>query len=115
MTMPKEITNTERIANELLLEKYEPILFITFSVEATRQLDGNLAETAEKIRVNTGYRVIIIPNEKETTAKILSVCKTEIVEIEKLMEYIYGKFEDSVDLQTTPFSKLKDRLKNIGK
>jgi hypothetical protein len=57
---------------------------------------------------------MVIPNEKETTAKIISVCGAEVVEIDRLMEYIYGKFEDSVDLKTTPFSKIKERVNNIG-
>ena len=43
--MSKDITNTERIANELLLEKYRPLMMVKLSKSTTLRI-GDLEKFA---------------------------------------------------------------------
>ena len=44
--MGKNITNTERIANELLLEKYKPLMVVQLSKATTTRIGTNLEKFA---------------------------------------------------------------------
>mgnify|MGYP001277752492 FL=1 len=78
--------NTKKIANELLLEKYEPILVIKLiRIPPVEELQA----FASKIQKDFGYQTLVLPGEIETTVDIISVCKTESVEIENLKEKVY--------------------------
>ena len=47
--MKKNITKTEIIANELLLERYKPIMIIQLSRTTTQKLSNKLKQFAEDI------------------------------------------------------------------
>jgi len=109
--MEKNISKTERIANELLIERYKPILVIQLSVSATRNLGGKLKQFAEDISERTIYEVLIFPDEKETSIKIVSICNSETQNIEDIKEYVYKKYEGYKD-GNGPFNTIKDRIDN---
>jgi|TARA_B100001778_G_C18020521_1_gene376362 hypothetical protein len=111
--MEKNISKTERIANELLIERYKPILVIQLSVSTTRNLSGKLKQFAEDISERTRYEVLIFPDEKETSVKIISICNTETTNIEEIKNYVYKKYEN-YRVDKGPFNQIKDRI-NDGK
>ena len=78
----KEITKAEKIANELLIEKYEPILVLKLNIEYI----GGMSETELKEKTNnvsehTGYKVLLLPTSGENDAKIIGVCGTQQFDI----------------------------------
>ena len=84
--MIDKLKNTKRIANELLLEKYEPILVI--KLIRIPPVD-ELQTFASKIQKDFGYQTLVLPGELETSVEIVSVCKSESTEIETLKEKVY--------------------------
>ena len=80
--MVKEITNTERIANELLIEKYRPIMVIKLSKSTTLRVGSDLEKFALDISEKSGYEVLLLPDEDKTEIEIVSVCNSEFVVLE---------------------------------
>jgi len=109
--MSKNITNTERIANELLLEKYKPVMVVKLSHKATTNLKGNLETFALDVSKKTKYEVLIFPDEEKTEVNIVSVCNSEIISLEDLQKDIYRKDTQKEKLKNTPFTTIKDKLK----
>ena len=107
--MSKDITNTERIANELLIEKYRPLMVLKLSKPTTLRV-GNLEKFALDISDKSGYEVLIFPDEEDTDIKIVSVCDSEFQDIQELKDYIYEKYETSL-LNKSPYKKVKDYIK----
>tara|TARA_R110002020_G_scaffold345305_1_gene559315 strand:+ start:326 stop:670 length:345 start_codon:yes stop_codon:yes gene_type:complete len=105
--MTRKISNTEVISNELLIEKYEPIMVITLSHSTTMRLVGKLKEFALDISERTNYEVLMFPDEEQTTVKIVSVCKADKIDLKDIKDYIYKKYEQT-NLEDTPFSRIKD-------
>jgi len=84
--MTDKLKNTKRVANELLLEKYEPILVIKLiRIPPVDELQA----FAAKIQKDFGYQTLVLPGEIETTVDIISVCKSESMQIEELKERVY--------------------------
>ena len=84
--MTDKLENTKKIANELLLEKYEPILVIKLiRIPPVDELQA----FASKIQKDFGYQTLVLPGELETTVDIVSVCKSESTEIKELKEQVY--------------------------
>ncbi len=84
--MTDKLENTKKIANELLLEKYEPILVIKLiRIPPVEELQA----FASKIQKDFGYQTLVLPGELETTVDIVSVCKSESTEIKELKEQVY--------------------------
>ena len=84
--MIDNLKETKKIANELLLEKYEPILVIKLiRVPPVDELQA----FASKIQKDFGYQTLVLPGELETTVDIVSVCKTESIGISELKEKVY--------------------------
>ena len=108
--MSKDITNTERLTNELLLETYKPLLVVKLSKSTTLRLSSHLKEFATDINKKTGYEVLLFPDEDTTSVDIVSVCKSENIELEKLKEDVYNKYERS-SIGEIPFTKIKDIIK----
>ena len=108
--MSKDITNTERIANELLLEKYKPLMVVKLSGRATNNLKGNLKDFAVDISKKTKYEVLIFPDEDITEVKIVSVCNSEKMKLEDLQNYIYGKEKNTH--KNIPYTPIKDKIKD---
>ena len=108
--MTKEISNTERISNELLIEKYEPVMVIALSHSTTIRLIGKLKEFALDISSRTNYEVLLFPDEEQTTVNIVSVCNTDKIDLQAIKDYIYKKYEQN-NLEHTPFTKIKDIIK----
>jgi hypothetical protein len=109
--MSKEINSTERLANELLLERYKPLMVVKLSRSATNSLSDRLETFAVDLSNKTNYEVLVFPDEDITSVEIVSVCNTEILEIENIREYVYGKYEKKEDLNNTPYTKVKDFIK----
>ena len=107
--MSKDITNTERIANELLLEKYKPLMIVKLSHTATNNLQGKLEEFAINISKKTKYEVLLFPDEDITEVKIVSVCNSEKMDLKDLQNKVYNKNKDK--LKNTPFTTVKDKVK----
>ncbi len=78
---------TKKIANELLLEKYEPILVIKLGHVPKHD---ELQSFAQRIQEQFGYLTLVLPGELQSSVEIVSVCKSEIVEIEQLKEDVYN-------------------------
>ena len=107
--MTKNISNTERIANELLLEKYKPLMVIKLSNNATRNLMGKLEDFALDINKKTNYEVLIFPNEEKTEVNIVSVCNSEKISLEELQKQIYSR--EKKKSNDIPFTTIKEKLK----
>ena len=105
--MKKEISKTEILVNELILEKYKPVMVIQLS----RNTTNKLKEWGEDISKQTGYEVLVFPDEKDTSVKIVSVYGTEMDTLENINEYIEKK-EKPPRLKNTPFTTIKDIIKN---
>ena len=89
--MEKDLTNTKILANELLMEKYKPVMVIKLSKNTTLRLISRLKEFAMDIREKTHYEVLIFPDEEKTEVEIVSICKSEYQEIESIKNYIYKR------------------------
>ena len=107
--MTKNITNTERIANELLLEKYKPLMVIKLSNNATNNLQNKLEKFALDVSKKTKYEVLIFPNEEKTEVKIVSVCGAENISLEELQKQVYKKNVNKNS--NTVFTTIKEKLK----
>ena len=107
--MSKNITNTERIANELLLEKYRPLMMVKLSKPTTLRI-GDLEKFAFDLSDKSGYEVLLFPDEEETDIKIVSVCDSKFKDIEELKSYIYKKYETTL-LNNSTYKKVKDYIK----
>ena len=103
--MENKYTSVKKIAKELALEEYKPVMILKLSNQATIAI-GNLKEFTKKITEETGYTTLVFPNENETSGKIISIYDSERVDIDTLKEYIYGK--DNNKLFETPYSKIKE-------
>tara|TARA_R110000824_G_scaffold311062_1_gene498269 strand:+ start:395 stop:739 length:345 start_codon:yes stop_codon:yes gene_type:complete len=112
--MPKEISNTEKVINELLIEKYKPVMVVKLSVITTSKLSYRLEEFAGDISKKTGYEVLLFPDEEETSVKIISIFGTEIEKIKELREYIYEKYEKP-NFTNIPFTSIKEIIKKRNK
>ena len=78
--MTDKSENTKKIANELLLEKYEPILVIKLiRIPPVEELQA----FASKIQKDFGYQTLVLPGELETTVDIVSVCNIHFAIINK--------------------------------
>ena len=107
--MSKDITNTERIANELLLEKYRPLMVVKLSKSTTLRI-GDLEKFALDLSDKSGYEVLLFPDEEETDIKVVSVCNSETENIKELKDYVYKKYETTL-LNNSPYKKVKDYIK----
>tara|TARA_R110000824_G_scaffold17941_2_gene71858 strand:+ start:472 stop:810 length:339 start_codon:yes stop_codon:yes gene_type:complete len=112
--MVKKITNTEIIANELLIEKYRPLMVIKLSKPTTLRVGSNLEKFALDISDKSGYEVLIFPDEDKTEIEIVSVCNSKFVEVEDIKNYIYEKYENKL-LDNSPYTRAKDFIKNKNK
>ena len=106
------LESTKAAANELLLEKYEPILVIKLRrIPAVEELHS----FANKIQEDFNYPTLVLPGELETTVDIVSVCKSKIVEIEELKAQVF-KCIENLDTEieeinnSTPLKRAKDLL-----
>jgi len=108
--MVKKITNTERVANELLIEKYRPIMVVKLSQPTTLRIGPDLEKFALDISDKSGYEVLMFPEEDKTEIEIISVCNSKFVEVEEIKNYIYEKYENKL-LNNSPYKKVKDFIK----
>jgi len=108
--MVKKITNTEIIANELLIEKYKPLMVIKLSKPTTLRVGLDLEKFALDISDKCGYEVLLFPEEDKTEIEIVSVCNSKFVELEEIKNYIYEKYENNL-LDSSPYKKVKDFIK----
>eukprot|EP01050_Picozoa_sp_SAG11_P001451 SAG11_NODE_62_length_19006_cov_6.513143_22_plen_111_part_00 len=106
--MENKYTSVKKIAKELALEEYKPVMILKLSKQATLAI-GNLKKFTQKITEETGYTILVFPNEKETSGQIISIYDAERVDIDILKEYIYGKYGNN-DLTDTPYTKIKDMV-----
>tara|TARA_R110001583_G_C5440966_1_gene389854 strand:- start:149 stop:481 length:333 start_codon:yes stop_codon:yes gene_type:complete len=106
--MENKYTTVKKIAKELALEDYKPVMVLKLSKQATIAI-VDLKEFIKKITQETGYTTLVFPNENETSGKIISIYDSEMVDIGTLKEYIYGKYGNE-DLTETPYTKIKDML-----
>jgi cupin superfamily acireductone dioxygenase involved in methionine salvage len=104
--MENKYITVKKIAKELALEDYKPVMILKLSKQATMTI-GDLKEFVQKITKETGYTTLVFPNENETSGKIISIYDSEKVDIDVLKEYIYGKYGDD-ELTDTPYTKIKD-------
>ena len=112
--MVKKITNTEIIANELLIEKYRPLMVIKLSKPTTLRVGSNLEKFALDISDKSGYEVLLFPEEDKTEIEMVSVCNSKFVEVEDIKNYIYEKYENKL-LDNSPYTRAKDFIKNKNK
>ena len=96
--MTKDNSATKLAANQLLLEKYEPILVIKLMRIPPME---ELQAFTKKLQKEFGYNTLVLPGELETSVNILSVCDIEVVDKEKLQQMVYDNIKllekDSVD------------------
>ena len=104
--MDNKYTTVKKMAKELALEDYKPVMVLKLSKQTTITI-GNLKEFSERISKETGYTTLVFPNENETSAKIISIYESTSVDIDTLKQYIYTKY-DKDDLKDTPYTKIKD-------
>ena len=91
----KEITNTERIAKQLFIEKHEPILVLKLNIDYVANMDENDIKTKiREVGEQTGYKVLLLTTKGDSDAKIIGVCETEQFDIEKLQDIIFESFDD---------------------
>jgi len=108
----REITNTEKIANKLLIEKYEPILVLKLNIDDVVNMDEKEIKTKiREVGEQTGYKVLLLTTKGDSDAKIIGVCETEQFDIEKLQDIIFESFDD-VDIMMGSYDKVKDFMKN---
>ena len=108
----KDITNTERIAKQLFIEKHEPILVLKLNIDDVVNMDeGDIKTKIREVGEQTGYKVLLLTTKGDSDAKIIGVCETEQFDIEKLKDIIFESFDD-VDIMMGSYDKVKDFMKN---
>jgi len=107
--MENKYTTVKKMAKELALEDYKPVMILKLSKQSTITI-GNLKEFTKRVTEETGYIVLVFPNENETSGKIISIYDSERVDIDVLKEYIYGKY-GADELTDRPYTKIKDFIK----
>jgi hypothetical protein len=109
--MSDKLKETKKIANELLLEKYEPILVIKLiRIPPVEELQA----FALKIQKDFGYQTLVLPGEIETSVDIVSVCKTDVGEIKELRDKVMGtckKLEEELN-KPIEFKTAKEIIEN---
>ena len=79
--MKKDNSATKLAANQLLLEKYEPLLVIKLMrIPPVEELHSFTA----KIQKDFGYNTLVLPGELDTSVEILSVCDVGVTDLEKI-------------------------------
>tara|TARA_R110001606_G_C15124554_1_gene622555 strand:+ start:110 stop:451 length:342 start_codon:yes stop_codon:yes gene_type:complete len=108
----KNITNTEKIANELLIEKYEPIMVLKLNIEHISTMsDIELKDKVKGVSEHTGYKVLLLPTSGDSDAKIIGVCGTQQFDMHELQGIILDSFDD-VDIMMGSFDKVEKFIKN---
>jgi len=108
----KEISNTEKIANELLIEKYEPIMVLKLNIDYISGMnDSELKDKAKNVSEHTGYKVLLLPTSGESDAKIIGVCGTQQFDMHELQGIILDSFDD-VDIMMGSFDKVEKFMKD---
>jgi|TARA_R100000664_G_C2745655_1_gene133441 hypothetical protein len=88
--MAKDNSATKLAANQLLLEKYEPILVIKIMrIPPVEELQA----FTKKIQTDFGYNTLVLPGELDTSVEILSVCDVEVTDLEKLQKMVYDNIK----------------------
>ena len=105
------LENTKKIANELLLEKYEPILVI--KLRRIPPLE-ELHAFANKIQEDFKYPTLVLPGELETTVDLVSICKTKVSEVEDLKNQVFNCIENlDKELESINESPTLKRAKDL--
>ena len=108
----KKITNTEKIANELLIEKYEPIMVLKLNIDYMSTMsDTELKDKVKDVSEHTGYKVLLLPTSGENDAKIIGVCGTQQFDMHELQGIILDSFDD-VDIMMGSFDKVEKFIKD---
>jgi hypothetical protein len=108
----KGITNTEKIVNELIIEKYEPIMVLKLNIDYISSMsDTELKDKTKEVSEHTGYKVLLLPTSGESDAKIIGVCGTQQFDIHELQSIIFDSFDD-VDIMMGSFDKVEKFMKN---
>ena len=108
----REITNTEKIANELLIEKYEPILVLKLNIDYIGGMDDTeLKDKTKDVSEHTGYKVLLLPTSGENDAKIIGVCGTQQFDMHELQGIIFDSFDD-VDIMLGSFDNVEKFIKD---
>jgi len=108
----KNITNTEKIANELLIERYEPIMVLKLNIDYIRGMsDTELKDKTKDVSEHTGYKVLLLPTSGDSDAKIIGVCGTQQFDMHELQGLIFDSFDD-VDIMMGSFDKVEEFMKN---
>ena len=103
--MEDKYKSIKKLAKELALEDYKPVMILKLSKEATISMGTKIKGLSAEISKETGYVVLVFPNEPETHAEIISIYGAERVDIDTLKEYIYGKDDK---LFETPYTKIRE-------
>lgn len=105
--MEKSISNTEIIANELLLEKYQPILVIKLMRIPPM---NELQQFVEQISENFGYKTLVLPGELETTVEIVSVCNSEVKELETIQKEVFDLLDrlENEEVEDIPYKTAQE-------
>ena len=98
--------SVKKLAKELALKDYKPVMILKLSKDTTATMGTKIKGLSTEISKETGYVVLVFPNEPETTAEIISIYGAERVDIDTLKEYIYGK--DNNKLFETPYTKIRE-------
>ena len=108
----KEITNTERIAKQLFIEKHEPILVLKLNIDDVVNMnESELKTKIKEVGEQTGYKVLLLTTKGDSDAKIIGVCESEQFDMDKLQDIIFESFDD-VDIMMGSYDKVKDFMKN---
>tara|TARA_R110000765_G_scaffold296590_1_gene391725 strand:- start:190 stop:531 length:342 start_codon:yes stop_codon:yes gene_type:complete len=108
----KNITNTEKIANELLIERYEPIMVLKLNIDYISGMsDTELKDKTKDVSEHTGYKVLLLPTSGDSDAKIIGVCGTQQFDMHELQGLIFDSFDD-VDIMMGSFDKVEEFMKN---
>jgi hypothetical protein len=78
-------TQTLKNLQNLLEEKYEPILVVHLLRVPPQE---ELTAFAQKLSADFGYKVLVLPGDIETKVELISVLKSETVEVESLQNKI---------------------------
>tara|TARA_R110001599_G_scaffold4130_1_gene21843 strand:- start:122 stop:463 length:342 start_codon:yes stop_codon:yes gene_type:complete len=108
----KEISNTERIAKQLFIEKHEPILVLKLNIDEVVNMDKSELKTKiSEVGEQTGYKVLLLTTKGDSDAKVIGMCETEQFDMDKLQDIIFESFDD-VDIMMGSYDKVKDFMKN---
>ena len=105
--MKESISNTERLANELLLEKFEPILVI--KLRRIPDVD-ELQQFTTQISEQFGYKTLVLPGELDTSVEIVSVCNAEVKELPQIQKEVFGLLEriEKEEKEDIPYKTAKE-------